>query len=99
VTNSLYHYYALFTGQAVTQTQVKMLYVETTLASAAGQLRHLLADRRHDFFCLNDGSLPEIPVEQRTRQTRAFLEKYFPVAAPWENTGRAAPQARIETSE
>ncbi|CAN5390617.1 stealth family protein [soil metagenome] len=93
VTNSLYHYYALFTGQAVTQTQAKMLYVETTLASAAGQLRHLLADRRYDFFCLNDGSLPEIPVEQRTQQTRVFLEKYFPVPAPWEALAAASAGA------
>ncbi len=84
VTNSLYHYYALFTGRAVTQTDARMLYVETTLASASGQMRHLLKDRRYDFFCLNDGSAPEIPVEERTANVRSFLERYYPATAPWE---------------
>jgi UDP-glucose 4-epimerase len=97
VTNSLYHYYALFTGQAVTQTQARMLYVETTLATASGQLRHLLAGRRYDFFCLNDGSLPEIPVEERTANVHSFLESYFPVAAPWERAAtEAEPLQQVE---
>ncbi|WP_436408529.1 stealth family protein [Agromyces chitinivorans] len=84
VTNSLYHYYALMTGRAVTQTDVTVKYVETTLRKALPAMRRLLKRRDHDMFCLNDGSFPEIPVEQRTRAVIDFLERYFPIPAPWE---------------
>jgi hypothetical protein len=84
VTNSLYHYYALLTGRAVTQTQAKVRYVETTLASSLGAMDELLRKRCYDFFCLNDGSAPEISVEERTTAVRSFLEHYFGIPAPWE---------------
>ncbi len=84
VTNSLYHYYALMTGRAVVQSEASVLYIETTLAKAEGQMERLLKGRDVDFFCLNDGSLPEISVAKRTRNVQRFLERYFSVAAPWE---------------
>jgi len=84
VTNSLYHYYALMTGRAVEQTQARVAYVETTLRSALGQMDRLLARRNRDMFCLNDGSKPEISDEERTRAVTEFLERYFPIPAPWE---------------
>lgn len=84
VTNSLYHYYALMTGRAVVQTEASVRYIETTLAIAPGEMERLLKHRDMDFFCLNDGSLPEISVAKRTRTVHAFLEGYFSVAAPWE---------------
>lgn len=84
VTNSFYHYYALLTGRAVPQPDARVLYVETTLADAAKQMRMLARKRRFDMFCLNDGSKPEISVEKRTRIVTEFLESYFPVPAPWE---------------
>ena len=84
VTNSLYHYYALMTGRAVVQTEAKVRYVETTLANAAGEMTRILRRRDYDFFCLNDGSRPEISVERRTKTVRSFLERYFSVAAAWE---------------
>lgn len=84
VTNSLFHYYALMTGRAVTQTQAKVQYIETTLAQAPGMLKRLLKRRDQDMFCLNDGSRPEIPAEERTRIVTDFLERYFPFPAPWE---------------
>jgi len=84
VTNSLYHYYALMTGRAVVQTESKVLYVETTLANAAGEMGRILRRRDYDFFCLNDGSKPEISVERRTKTVRSFLERYFSVASEWE---------------
>ncbi|HWH27089.1 MAG TPA: stealth family protein [Pseudolysinimonas sp.] len=96
VTNSLYHYYSLFTGRAVTQTSARMLYVETTLATAAGQMRHLLSDRRYDFFCLNDGSFPEISVEERIENILGFLNAYFPVPAPWEVVNEVEAHDRHE---
>jgi hypothetical protein len=84
VTNSLYHYYALATGRAVEQTQARSLYVETTLKLALRQMNKLLKRRDQDMFCLNDGSFPEISDEVRTAAVTDFLERYFPIVAPWE---------------
>ncbi|MGV8972637.1 MAG: stealth family protein [Rhodoglobus sp.] len=84
VTNSLYHYYALMTGRAVVQTDARVRYVETTLANAAGEMDTILKERDYDFFCLNDGSKPEISVAKRTRNVHAFLERYFSIPAVWE---------------
>jgi UDP-glucose 4-epimerase len=86
VTNSLYHYYALMTGRAVIQTQARVRYVETTLADAGSEMDRILKTRRYDFFCLNDGSKPEISVERRTKTVSAFLERYFGIPAEWEIT-------------
>ncbi|MCP2030967.1 hypothetical protein L1277_001058 [Okibacterium sp. HSC-33S16] len=84
VTNSLYHYYALMTGRAVVQTNARVKYIETTLKSAIPSMERLLKRRDQDMFCLNDGSKPEISVEERTEAVTGFLEHYFPFAAPWE---------------
>ncbi len=87
VTNSLYHYYALLTGRAVTQTQVTVRYVETTRADCEAQLRRLARRRRDDMFCLNDGHEQEIDEQTRVRAVTGFLERYFPVPGPWERSG------------
>jgi Stealth protein CR2, conserved region 2/Stealth protein CR3, conserved region 3/Stealth protein CR4, conserved region 4 len=84
VTNSLYHYYALMTGRAVVQSNARVKYVETTLKSSLRQMTNLLRSRSQDFFCLNDGSAPEISIETRTSAVVEFLDSYFPIAAPWE---------------
>ncbi|MEJ3405146.1 stealth family protein [Rathayibacter sp. YIM 133350] len=84
VTNSLYHYYSLMSGRAVVQTQARVKYIETTLREAPAAMERLLARRDRDMFCLNDGSKPEIGVEERTRVVTEFLERYFPFPAPWE---------------
>jgi hypothetical protein len=84
VTNSFYHYYALLTGRAVTQTSAKVRYVDTTMRSGLNYLPKLLAKRNMDFFCLNDGSFPEVEAEERARLVTEFLEKYYPIKAPWE---------------
>ncbi|WP_007472312.1 stealth family protein [Segniliparus rugosus] len=84
VTNSLYHYYALMTGRAVQQESAKMLYVDTTTKAGLAKLPGLLKKRGHDFFCLNDGSFPEVGEAKRARVIGDFLERYFPVPAPWE---------------
>ena len=86
VTNSLYHYYALLEGRAVTQEDAKVLYVDTTLKSGLGRLPALLRRRQFDLFCLNDGSFPEVPADERAELMVDFLEKYFPIPAPWEKT-------------
>ena len=94
VTNSFYHYYALMTGRAVVQTEAKVRYVETTLRSALKEMDSLLKKRSMDMFCLNDGSKPEIGVEERTTAVISFLERYFPFPAPWEVPSSEAPVTR-----
>ena len=86
VTNSLYHYYGLMTGRAVVQTDARVKYIETTLATSLKEMDTLLKKRSMDMFCLNDGSKPEISVETRTSAVISFLERYFPFPAPWEKT-------------
>jgi hypothetical protein len=84
VTNSLYHYYALLTGAAIQNPEAKALYVDTTTRKGLALLKRLLKRRDQDFFCLNDGSFPEVGPEERAHKVRSFLERYFPLAAPWE---------------
>ena len=93
VTNSLYHYYALLTGRAVVQTDARVKYVETTLKRALPAMKRLLKRRDMDMFCLNDGSFPEISVEDRTAAVIDFLDRYFPFPAPWEKSADAAAGA------
>ncbi|WP_082763834.1 stealth conserved region 3 domain-containing protein [Frondihabitans sp. PAMC 28766] len=85
VTNSLYHYYALMTGRAIVQERAKVSYVDTTMVSGLAFLNELLKKRSYDFFCLNDGSFPEVSDEERTAVVTDFLERYFPFKAPWEH--------------
>ncbi|MEE1621816.1 stealth conserved region 3 domain-containing protein [Zafaria sp. J156] len=89
VTNSLYHYYALLTGRAVTKVGAKVKYVDTTMYSGLDSLGKLLRKRNQDFFCLNDGSFPEVGARERQERVVGFLERYFPIPAPWER--REAP--------
>lgn len=84
VTNSLYHYYALMTGRAVVQTAAKVKYVDTTSREGLRELTRLLKRRSQDFFCLNDGSFPEVEAAERATAVLSFLEHYYPFPAPWE---------------
>ena len=58
----------------------------------------LLKRRDQDMFCLNDGSFPEISVEERTAAVIEFLERYFPFPAPWEKTTDAATRVAPATA-
>ncbi|MBD8702211.1 stealth conserved region 3 domain-containing protein [Frigoribacterium sp. CFBP9039] len=84
VTNSLYHYYSLMTGRAIVQENARVSYIDTTMVSGLASLSDLLKKRSDDFFCLNDGSFPEVSDEERTATVTDFLERYYPFAAPWE---------------
>src|ERR1700733_2482648 len=84
VTNSFYHYYALMTGRAVQQEKAKVLYVNTTTREGLDLLPVLRKKRGYDFFCLNDSSFPEVSGQERTERVTGFLERYFPIPAPWE---------------
>ena len=95
VTNSLYHYYALMSGRAVVQTHAKVKYVDTTTYEGLRSLNQLLKRRSHDFFCLNDGSFPEIEAGERAAAVLEFLQHYFPIPAPWEISGTATPTVAV----
>lgn len=92
VTNSLYHYYAMLTGRAVPQEAARVRYVDTTSRAGLALLDELTAHRDVDFFCLNDGSFPEIPESERVRAVSEFLAHWFPEPAPWERI--SAPPRR-----
>ena len=70
VTNSLYHYYALMTGRAVTTTRPRVRYVQTTLAESLRRMERLANRTDVDMFCLNDGGAAQIPEEVRVRALR-----------------------------
>lgn len=105
VTNSLYHYYALMTGRAVQQEKAKVLYVNTTTQAGLSLLPKLRKKRNYDFFCLNDSSFPEVSAAERTERVTKFLERYFPIPAPWEKVEAdvsrpdAAVQSELAPSE
>jgi hypothetical protein len=84
VTNSFYHYYALMTGRAVQQEKAKVLYVNTTSREGLDLLPVLRKRRGYDFFCLNDSSFPEVSAAERAERVTSFLERYYPIPAPWE---------------
>jgi UDP-glucose 4-epimerase len=88
VTNSLYHYYALMTGRAVASTEVRVRYIQSTLAASLRQLDRLTRRRDVDMFCINDGGYSEIPEELRISAVRDTLDRLFPVRAPWERADR-----------
>lgn len=90
VTNSLYHYYALLTGRAVQQETARMQYVDTTSHAGLTMLDELAEHREVDFFCLNDGSFPEVDETYRARAVSRFLADYFPDPAPWERLSEPA---------
>lgn len=96
VTNSLYHYYALLTGRAVAQESAKVRYVDTTGHAGLALLPGLARHRNVDFFCLNDGSFPEVAEAERVRVVSEFLENYFPEPAPWERVDDADPLTALE---
>ena len=84
VTNSLYHYYALLTGRALRNESATAEYVDTTTGAGLRSLDKLLRKRSFDCFCLNDGSFPEVPADERAAAVRLFLDRYFALPAPWE---------------
>lgn len=84
VTNSLYHYYALMTGRAVVQENAAVKYIDTTTYQGLKDMKKLLKKRGVDFFCLNDGSFPEVSAATRAKAVIGFLGEYYPIRAPWE---------------
>jgi hypothetical protein len=92
VTNSLYHYFALMTGRAVSTRRPRVRYVQTTLAASLRRMERLSDRRDVDMFCLNDGGESEVPEQLRTQVVRDTLERMFPVRAPWERDELSAAE-------
>ncbi|WP_309066886.1 stealth conserved region 3 domain-containing protein [Microbacterium sp.] len=90
VTNSLYHYYAMFTGRAVPTTEARVRYVQTTITGALERIHRLTERTDLDMFCLNDGWETEVPEQLRMRAVRHALERLFPIRAPWEKSDEIA---------
>ncbi len=93
VTNSLYHYYAAFTGRAVATTRPRTRYYQTTVAESLRRTERLVTRGDVDMFCLNDGGESEVPEEVRVRVVTQLLERMFPVRAPWERAEVSAGPA------
>ena len=99
VTNSLYHYYAQFTGRAIATTRPRVRYVQTTLAASLAGMERLARRRDVDMFCLNDGGAGEMPEELRVRTVTDILERMFPVRAPWESEEVSAERESARSAE
>lgn len=99
VTNSLYHYYAQFTGRAIATTRPRVRYVQTTLAASLAGMERLARRRDVDMFCLNDGGAGEMPEELRVHTVTDILERMFPVPGPWERAEVSAERGSAPSSE
>jgi hypothetical protein len=99
VTNSLYHYYAQFTGRAIATTRPRVRYVQTTLAASLAGMERLARRRDVDMFCLNDGGAGEMPEDLRVRTVTDILERMFPVPGPWERAEVSAERGSAPSSE
>ena len=94
VTNSLYHYYALLTGRGVPHESARACYIDTTSHDGLRSLAGLSIRRDADFFCLNDGSEPEVDETYYLSPTMSnFLIELLPrPTAPWETGADHAVQ-------
>ncbi|SFS09044.1 Stealth protein CR4, conserved region 4 [Microbacterium sp. cf046] len=99
VTNSLYHYYAQFTGRAIATTRPRVRYVQTTLAASLAGMERLARRRDVDMFCLNDGGSGEMPEDLRVRTVTGILERMFPIRAPWEREEVSAERGSAPSAE
>ena len=99
VTNSLYHYYAQFTGRAIATTRPRVRYVQTTLAASLAGMERLARRRDVDMFCLNDGGAGEMPEDLRVRTVTDILERMFPVPGPWERAEISAERGSAPSAE
>ncbi|HYJ48579.1 MAG TPA: stealth conserved region 3 domain-containing protein [Microbacterium sp.] len=99
VTNSLYHYYAQFTGRALSSSAPRVRYIQTTLAASLAGMERLARRRDVDMFCLNDGGEGEMPEELRVRTVTETLERMFPVRAPWERAEVSAERESAPSAE
>ncbi|MFD4989916.1 stealth family protein [Streptomyces sp. NPDC058374] len=80
---SFHHHQAFLTGRAVPATY-KTRYVDVARPDADERLEELVANRRFDFFCLNDVNTPVEEQDAVNRKINTFLETYFPFPSRYE---------------
>ncbi len=81
--SNLAQHYGLVTGTAFAAT-AQHAFVDLSNARVERQLKQLRA-RDHDFFCVGDHHEFAHEPEAVDTMLAAFLEDYFPLAAPWEH--------------
>lgn len=85
---SFHHHQAFLTGRAVPGTY-KTRYIDVARPDAGERLEELVANRRFDFFCLNDVNSPADEQDAINRKIHTFLETYFPFPSRYERGGPA----------
>lgn len=80
--SSLAQHHGLATGAAV-PAECASAYVDISGVNVDTQLEALLA-RDVDFFCLGDHHQHAVPAPELRAILDGFLQRYLPVAAPWE---------------
>lgn len=83
ITSSLHHYWALFSGRAVTAT-LRYSYTQLAVPDLGERLTRLLHRRDNDTFCLNDAFSDESEIAGQLAVLEPFLDGYFPVRSPHE---------------
>jgi hypothetical protein len=83
VTSSLYHYFAFHTGRAVPGA-IRYAYLDLAAPQTGARLRHLLALRDREVFCLNDTTADNGDGSRQRNLLLPFLESYFPVPSAHE---------------
>ena len=66
--------------------QIRSRYVKAGSREHQPLMREILARRHLDSFCLNDTGENDLPAEEHDSAMAAFMEAYWPVAAPWEKS-------------
>lgn len=82
--SNLAQHYGLITGTAYSAT-ARHAFVDLSNARVERQLKQLRA-RDHDFFCVGDHHDFAVDAGAVDEMLAAFLEDYFPLAAPWETS-------------
>lgn len=77
------HYYACFTGVAVPGTIVSA-YVDIGRSGIEAQLARILALRRYDSICLNEGGTDSVHQAERDVAVKEWLSRYFPTPSEFE---------------
>jgi hypothetical protein len=85
IVSSLHHAYAQMTDRAVAGS-LRSRYVKAGRTEHQSLMRQILTQRNLDAFCLNDTADRDMEAGLQTNATRAMLEAYFPMAAPWEHS-------------
>lgn len=83
ITSSLQHYWALFSGRAVTSS-LRYSYTQLAVPDLSERLTRLLHRRDSDTFCLNDAFSDESEIAGQLAVLGPFLDDYFPVPSPHE---------------